>query len=592
MKRILIWVLVLLLLTGCGGKKLQTPTVPTELTEPPVTLYEPDSLAERSTGGAVRAYPLEGTYLGLEVMGSKLLLFSQEELTVLMGENCQIAATMLPLYNIYNVLADVSATGIDYVDSAASQLVVRNSQLQETQRVDLPQDMEGAPLVSLQRGEIFYVSGAELRSMDMETGISRLVKSQSCESQTLTGIWFNGGMVTCRVKEESGKEHTVYICTETGRTLSEDQTAYGLQTLGDRYLVHRQDGQVAQLIAGIREGDLQSFQPAEENEILTLSLSGIVSYVAQPNGLRLSYYDLATGKRAAQVQILNAKAPIAMVSDSQYVWLMAENLNGAGQTLYRWDVKRSPIADDRIYTGPLYTAENPDTEGLAQCQTLAQALLDTYGVRVRLWQDAVEQAGEWSVTGEHQVSVISAMLEEMEAVLSLFPGKFLSTTVNGGKICVNIMRQLPEGSWAQTWQEGDCCIYLTPEADIPAALLQGIGYAVDAFVLGNSRDYDDWNDLNPVDFSYTGAAQPEIPYLEGEDRYFVDGASAAYPHTDRSSIFAQALLPDNSATFQSAAMQAKLLRLCQAIRESYELEKSPDTYPWEQYLQTSLAYTK
>ncbi len=586
-RRCILALAVLLLLTGCGEKTPEV-TLPTEQTDPPVTLYDPDSYAERATGGAVRAYPLEGTYLGLEVMGSKLLLLGETELTVLMGEYGQIAATMIPQYNIYNVLADVSATGLAYVD--AGKLVVRNPQLQEAQRIDLPEGMEGAHLVSLQTGEVFYVSGPEIRALDMQTGISRLVKSQSCKSQTLTGLWFDGGMLSCRVTEESGKERTVYLCTETGRTLSQDQAAYGLQTRQDQYLLYRQDGQVEQLITGTREEEAKSFCPAEENETLTLNLSGIVSYVTDTNGLRLSYYDLATGKREAQVQIPNAQKLITMVSDSRYVWLLAANADNTAQTLYRWDAQSSPSADGGVYIGPLYTAENPDADGLAACRDRAQLLQDAHGVSIYLWQDAVEQAGEWSVTAEHQVPVIESMLERIESVLSCFPEDFLSLNAD---IRISLLRQLPEGNlWTQIWQEGDCCIYLTPEADVPAALLQGIGYAVDAFVLGNSRDYDDWSDLNPDGFHYTGEIQPDIPYLEGESRYFVDAGATAYPHTDRSSIFAQALLPENAATFASAAMQAKLLRLCEAIREAYELEKSPEVYAWEQYLETSLAYQK
>jgi hypothetical protein len=44
--------------------------------------------------------------------------------------------------------------------------------------------------------------------------------------------------------------------------------------------------------------------------------------------------------------------------------------------------------------------------------------------------------------------------------------------------------------------------------------------------------------------------------------------------------------------FASAIMQEKLLRVCTGIREAYGLEKKTDTYVWEQYLKTSLAYTQ
>jgi hypothetical protein len=39
-------------------------------------------------------------------------------------------------------------------------------------------------------------------------------------------------------------------------------------------------------------------------------------------------------------------------------------------------------------------------------------------------------------------------------------------------------------------------------------------------------------------------------------------------------------------------MQAKLKLLCLGIREAYGLEKSAETYLWEQYLTESLAYSR
>ena len=50
------------------------------------------------------------------------------------------------------------------------------------------------------------------------------------------------------------------------------------------------------------------------------------------------------------------------------------------------------------------------------------------------------------------------------------------------------------------------------------------------------------------------------------------------------------MLDDTGVYFHTAAMQAKLKRMCQGIRESYGYEKNGLTYRWEQYLGTSLAY--
>ena len=52
------------------------------------------------------------------------------------------------------------------------------------------------------------------------------------------------------------------------------------------------------------------------------------------------------------------------------------------------------------------------------------------------------------------------------------------------------------------------------------------------------------------------------------------------------------MMDGNKYLFELDIMQEKLMLLCKGIREAYKLEKSVDTYPWEQYLAKSLAYGK
>ena len=62
------------------------------------------------------------------------------------------------------------------------------------------------------------------------------------------------------------------------------------------------------------------------------------------------------------------------------------------------------------------------------------------------------------------------------------------------------------------------------------------------------------------------------------------------PVEDRCSIFQYAMRPDGASMFTGAAMQAKLCRLCEGIREAYGLEKVDQSLPWEQYLTIKLDY--
>ncbi len=599
MKRLLILALVLLL-TACGREDPAQTTEATGTTVPETTgLYVPESEVELATDGVVRAYQLEGAgERRLYAMGNKLLLRTGDELSVLVGQYADVTATMPTGSGAADSLLDISALGIAYLDQKTNQVVIRNPQLLEVQRVDLPEDCQGAPLVSLTVGELFYVSGMEIRALNLETGISRLIKSQNCQSQTLTGCWFDGRLLSCEVVDESGQTRVIYVSTETGRTLSEDQGIYEMYTAGDWYFVRRMDGNTPQNIFGTMTGKPQLFCPpsATASSILFSAkpvpqMYGAVELGESDLGVHLVFSDFATGKTGGQVLVPGITQPTDICSDGTYLWFLAYNADGE-QLLYRWDVGASKDVRPAPCTGPLYTAEDPDTEGLAMCQKQVQLMNETYAVRISIWQDALEYAGDLEVTPEYQTGAIVRMLSDAEPILEQFPKDFLRRTVEGGWIRICLVRALPDGkSWVQTWVGGDCCIFLTPEADIQAALLQGIGYGVDSHVLGNSRDFDTWNALNPTGFAYTGDGEITVSsaYLEGSNRYFVDAAAATYPHMDRCSIFCQAMLPDNLKLFAAPPMQAKLLRLCQGIREAYGLEKSTDTYVWEQYLTKSLA---
>ena len=167
--------------------------------------------------------------------------------------------------------------------------------------------------------------------------------------------------------------------------------------------------------------------------------------------------------------------------------------------------------------------------------------------------------------------------------------------MEAGWIRIALVRDIAGGAdWAQFWEGKDCWVILSAETDVASCLVQGIAYGVDAHVLGNSREFDTWAEMNPRGFDYTYSAHVtgNTNYLTETNRAFVDLQSMTYPHEDRCRVFYNAMLPENSDMFRSPVMQAKLLQLCRGIREGYNLEKSPDTYLWEQYLQVSLAYEK
>ena len=154
MKRLIVCLLAVLLLTGCArdlpAQTEETTTVP-ETTIPETTvaeepgLYDPDSEIEASTNGAVRAYPLDtDTCSGVAVMGDDLLLFMAEEtgtrLVLLTGEN--LSEEVSVELDCYLFAGDpslqINERGIGYYDDQTNEMVFLNAYLQETSRLMLP----------------------------------------------------------------------------------------------------------------------------------------------------------------------------------------------------------------------------------------------------------------------------------------------------------------------------------------------------------------------------------------------------------------------------------------------------------------------
>ena len=112
MKRAILFLLAVLLLTGCtaGEKPENTPEEPVVEATTPVSIYMANSSVEQQTGGAVKVYvPQDGTYIGMGAMDGKVVLVTDLTQLILMdsqtgelgasvkvGETISCQATDLP----------------------------------------------------------------------------------------------------------------------------------------------------------------------------------------------------------------------------------------------------------------------------------------------------------------------------------------------------------------------------------------------------------------------------------------------------------------------------------------------------------------
>ena len=589
MKRMTALLLIILLLTGCGATEVPEATVPapTEIAATDaelVSLYDADSPVEEQTAGAVRAYPLGDTANAeLLTMGDKLLVvFDDGVLTLLQGDLCEIAATAMMELDQEGGRGPLAGRndGVMYFNRESREVVLLDSHLRESLTVALPEESLGDPVLQ-NGGEIFYCTASEIRALDIHTGISRLVRQHAYTAQELTGSYFDDTVIGCRVTDETGAQRIIYMYADTGEAVYTDAAGYRMDAWGQWYFAqHEADGKSC--IFGQVNTEPMCLYYQEDAVTGVLSLDGAVGYTAHEEGLDLRFYDLNTGLRTAEVTLAGVGTPEAMIADDSYVWLTAAGV------LYRWDVAATPAADETVYTDQRYTAENPDTQGLAECQSRVQKLYETYGLSLHIWEDAADMTREYTQEEEYRVSVIQESLLKIETILQKFPADFVKNT---GNTTFYLVHSLKSGEPYEQYWEGAACNVVLSSEEVEKSFLIGLGTAMDTKVLGNSRDFDTWNSLNPKGFKYTydyeeNAQRSDVKkYLDA----FIDQRSMSFPTEDRSRICAYAVLPEGAEYFTHDDLQDKLLRMCQAIREAYDLEKSTEVFPWEQYLDKPIA---
>ena len=313
-----------------------------------------------------------------------------------------------------------------------------------------------------------------------------------------------------------------------------------------------------------------------------------VSDTITDSGAVLDAYDLTNGLHTAQVTIPGMTEVISVTGDGEFIWVLGRTAQKV--SLYRWEITRSTIWDEGVYTDVRYTSYNPDIEGLEKARERAAALTEQYGLELLLWDDVDLQDTEKEVVLEFEVPEINGMLDTLEQVLEPFPQSFFAKTKFRIGLRVCLLRSIDgESSCKQFFKDGIAYILLTPQGDLQDDFLRMASYVIDSQVLGNSRDYDLWTSLNPAGFTYLyedpdQADQDLLPYLKDATRAFVDAQAMQDPLEDRCRMFRYAIGAENAGLFASDMMQKKLCRLCEGIREAYDLEEVEESFLWEQYL--------
>ncbi len=614
-KRLILLLVITLLLCGCEREIAQEATLPeqtqTTVHEEPTGLYQPNSDPEISTGGAVRCYlPEQEDILYLDTMGDTVVIFSGKEqttLTSLAGENLYIQGQVtLPFLLEGGVSGRCTEKGLSYRDTTTGELVLLDTALKEIRRVALPEDAVGEPLLSADRRTLYYCTASSIRVMDLETGIRRLMKQISYPQQELKTLLLEETVLHCAVTDENGTQEHLFLDTQTGETLIRFGRELSVNSDGPSWFARVEDGSVFSLLTG--EGECVQLYPRDiTSEGFLQPKHHTAVTVSTKEQTVLDRYDLRTGLRTATAELSGTVRQITAGDQGEYIWFLLDDAQG-GVMICRWDTSATPVDDGFVYTGPRYTPDAPDIQGLAACAAEAEAMGEKYGVEILIGMDAVNtQPVDFEAQAEFSVPVIRVYLQELEHVLSVYPEGFFRTAMtasDSGKLKICLVRSLSARPYAanfgevagdQFWEGREAYLFLTAQPGLERVFYHEMCHAMETQVFAKSGRYDDWDKLNPEDFSYdfdylANAKREGGRYLEGQDRAFIDTFSMSFPKEDRATVMTYAMTEGNEELFRSETMQKKLVALCKGIREAFGWKKSEEVFLWEQYLEEPMAY--
>jgi len=627
MKKIILALLCLLLLTGCGTE----PPPPTEATSPPTeareataaptepeSLYDPASELEQLTGGVVKVYPLNlSESTDIVPFGDDLLLFAGAQLIRLDGDRLHVTAATTLDVNVHAADPSVQASekGVTYYDGLTGDLVFLDAALKEVSRMALPEDLIGSPALARDRKNLYYFTSDGFRTLNLESGIDRLVTQMSFPSQHITALHRSDTIAACSITDETGICSTLFLDLGTGSMLWKTDDYLKVVTCADRYYAQVMDGEYLEKLTGTAGSEPMMLHcPGLQTEgYPVLECGGILTITPEAENQVVSFYDFSDGSRPYSINLPVQFQPQAIMGDPirACVWFLGHSAEHGCDALFRWDYARSAVQDDTAYLGQRRTAENPDTYGLARCSALAEEISEKYRVKVLTWNDAAQAApGDYTLEPEYQVEVLLDALNRLDAALSNYPKGFLREAVSemgDGMLRIGLVRSIhgdastlmPDSPGAVQYWDDDMNPYL--HVQIGSRMEQNLNHelfhVIESRIFSNSLALDDWDKLNPEGFAYSynyldyESRQQDVFY-DGEQRAFINAYATTFPKEDRASVMAYAMMPDSAAYFDSPIMQSKLRAVCLGIREAYGLKKADEALLWEQYLREPLKFKK
>lgn len=614
MKKWLFLLLAVLLLAGCSEQT--PPTEPSTLptgTQAPTWpesngLYAPGSELEIQTDRAVRLCPLEsGTYGKLQRLGNDLVLIregSGTELMLLTGDDLKVSVTreINAMLTPETGALQVGENGAAYYDEADKALVFLNTNLQETSRLRLPENVMGGVYLTQNFATVYYCTDTGVQTMDLSSGISRCLREHTGRYHALTGILMDGKALRCRSQLEDGSYVTQILSCQTGQTLWMGEYLGDLKFSGEHYLLQMKSGGIQEVVFGsYKESPRNLWSQTQSGGAVLLTEAGIVTVQEDQQGSTLTLYNMVSGRKTAAVALPGVgKIRDVCIGRDEFVWILGEQMGLNKPVICGWNTALTQVSEDATYLQPHYTIAQQDTRGLENSKAQAAALGQQYGVDILIAGDAASLVlGGYGFDCEYLTQAYDRYLPALEQALGMIPKElyWAATEKTQSHILhIGLVRHitgaekygtLPTVGGVQFWKDGEMYVLLAMDDALVQNFCNQMYHALENRLLSASDAIYDWDKLNPAGFQYdndyiANQNRDGSAYLQEGSQAFIDTFSMSFLKEDRARVFEYACMPGNEQLFRSEILQAKLKMLCDGLREAYGLPEG--AYIWEQYL--------
>ena len=248
---------------------------------------------------------------------------------------------------------------------------------------------------------------------------------------------------------------------------------------------------------------------------------------------------------------------------------------------------------EETVTAALETApEEPDLP------SLTERISTCFGIEILIGEDAAAtEPWDYRFVPETDPWILKEKLLRLESLLSVYPEGMLKVlSKDCGGLHVSLVKEIQgkENTGSLRSVKGLQFFsdknqnYIVLAQDMEYTLYHELCHVIEDFLLPRTPAWDDWENLNPRDFSYdldfiANTSRDGDAYLQEDTRAFIDTYSMSFPREDRARVMEYAMTEGNEDFFRSPIMQAKLQMLSLGIRDAFSL---PDSafFLWEQYL--------